>query len=333
MDKRDESILEIRDVSKIYKTKGAFFGSKGKDVTALNRISLDIFKGEIFGLVGESGSGKTTAGRLIVSLEEANSGKIFLDGREIVGLRGRARKEFRREVQMIFQDPYQSLNPQRSIYDTVSEPLKIHGMGNASARKDLARETLQSVGLSPPDDFLFRYPHRLSGGQRQRVAIARAMILNPTFVIADEPTSMLDASISAQIFNILLDMRNRLGVTQMFITHSLAAARYLCDRVAVIYRGNLMEVGPAEEVIRNPKHPYTQALLDAVPKFGHDRDARRYGSLLTKDRDVEEYAGCAFFPRCAAADEDRCGRKQPGLSPLGDGHLVACFRLEAMHEA
>jgi len=234
---------------------------------------------------------------------------------------------------MIFQDPYQSLNPQRSIYDTMSEPLKIHGMGNASTRKDLARETLQSVGLSPPDDFLFRYPHRLSGGQRQRVAIARAMILNPTFVIADEPTSMLDASISAQIFNILLDMRNRLGVTQMFITHSLAAARYLCDRVAVIYQGNLMEVGPAEEVISNPKHPYTQALLDAVPKFGHDRDARRYGSLLTKDRDVEEDAGCAFFPRCAAADEDRCGGNRPGLSPLNDGHLVACFRLEAMHEA
>ena len=328
MDKRDESLLEIRDVSKIYKTKGAFFGSTRKDVTALNRISFDIFKGEIFGLVGESGSGKTTVGRLIVSLEEVNSGKIFLEGREIVGLRGRALKEFRREVQMIFQDPYQSLNPQRSIYDTVSEPLKIHGMGNASARKDLARETLHAVGLSPPDDFLFRYPHRLSGGQRQRVAIARAMILNPEFVIADEPTSMLDASISAQIFNILLDMRDRLGVTQMFITHSLAAARYLCDRVAVIYRGNLMEIGPAEEVIRNPKHPYTQALLDAVPKFGHDRDARRYESLLTKDRDVGDDAGCVFFPRCAAADEDRCGRKQPGLSPLGDGHLVACFRTE-----
>jgi oligopeptide/dipeptide ABC transporter ATP-binding protein len=333
MDKRDESVLEIRDVTKIYKTKGAFFGSSGKDVTALNLISFDIFKGEIFGLVGESGSGKTTVGRLIVGLENVSSGKIFLEGREIIGLRGRARKEFRREVQMIFQDPYQSLNPQRSIYDTVSEPLKIHGMGNASTRKDLARETLHAVGLSPPDDFLFRYPHRLSGGQRQRVAIARAMILNPEFVIADEPTSMLDASISAQIFNILLEMRSRLGVTQMFITHSLAAARYLCDRVAVIYRGNLVELGPAEEVIRNPKHPYTQALLDAVPKFGHDRDARRYGSLLTKARDAEEDVGCVFFPRCAAADEDRCGRKHPNLSPFGDGHLVACFRLEAMHEA
>jgi len=328
MHNRNESVLKIRDVSKIYKTKGAFFGSSGKDVTALNRISLDIFKGEIFGLVGESGSGKTTMGRLIVGLEDVNSGEILLGGRKIIGLRRRAQKEFRRKVQMIFQDPYQSLNPQRSIYNTVSEPLKIHGMGNASTRKDLARETLQSVGLSPPDDFLFRYPHRLSGGQRQRVAIARAMILSPEFVISDEPTSMLDASISAQIFNILLEMRNRSGVTQMFITHSLAAARYLCDRVAVIYRGNLMEVGPAEEVIRNPKHPYTQALLDAVPKFGHDRDAKRYGSLLTKDRDVDEDAGCVFFPRCAAAHEDRCGRKQPGLAQLGDGHFVACFLLE-----
>ncbi|HDZ90067.1 MAG: ABC transporter ATP-binding protein [Deltaproteobacteria bacterium] len=328
MNTQDESVLKIRDVTKVYKGKGALFGASGKDVTALDRVSFDIFKGEIFGLVGESGSGKTTVGRLIVGLEDVSSGKIFLNGREVVGLKGRARKEFRSQVQMIFQDPYQSLNPQRAIYDTVSEPLKIHGVGNASTKRDLVREILQSVGLSPPDDFLFKYPHRLSGGQRQRVAIARAMVLKPTFVIADEPTSMLDASISAQIFNILLDMRNRLDVTQMFITHSLAAARYLCDRVAVIYRGNLMEIGSAEEVIRNPKHPYTQALLDAVPKFGHHRDVSRYGTLLIKDRDVAGENGCVFFPRCAVALEDRCAGSRPLLGRVSGEHRVACFLVE-----
>ncbi|MBW1779255.1 MAG: ABC transporter ATP-binding protein [Deltaproteobacteria bacterium] len=326
MDKGSTPILQLRDVSKIYRSKGTLFRSSRKDVVALKRISLDIFKGEIFGLVGESGSGKTTAGRLIVSLEETASGHIFLDSREVTKLKGRALKAFRRKVQMIFQDPYQSLNPQRSVYDTVSEPLKIHKMGSAATRKDMVRDALKSVGLSPPDDFLFRYPHRLSGGQRQRVAIARAMVLNPEFVIADEPTSMLDASISAQIFNILLAMRNKLGVTQMFITHSLAAARYLCDRIAVIYRGNLMELGPAEEVIRNPKHPYTQALIDAVPKFGHSKEAKRYGTLLGKEHEVREDKGCIFYPRCAVAQDDRCSHKEPGLSQIGAGHLVACFR-------
>ncbi len=326
IDNENKQILQMRNVSKIYKSKGSLFRSSGKDVIALNRISLDIYKGEIFGLVGESGSGKTTAGRLIVSLEETTSGRIFLDSREVTALKGRELKAFRRKVQMIFQDPYQSLNPQRSVYDTVSEPLKIHRMGKASDRKDRVREALKAVGLSPPDDFLFRYPHRLSGGQRQRVAIARAMVLNPEFVIADEPTSMLDASISAQIFNILLTMRNRLGVTQMFITHSLAAARYLCDRIAVIYRGNLMELGPAEEVIKNPKHPYTQALIDAVPKFGHSKDARRYGTLLSKNHEVREDKGCIFYPRCAVADHNTCPRKEPGLSQIGIDHWVACFR-------
>jgi len=325
MDTGNKPILQIRNVSKVYRSKGNLFRGSGKEVVALNRISLDIFKGEIFGLVGESGSGKTTAGRLIVSLEENTAGHIFLGNHEVTRLKGKTLKDFRRKVQMIFQDPYQSLNPQRSVYDTISEPLKIHRIGDASARKDAVKEALTSVGLSPPDDFLFRYPHRLSGGQRQRVAIARAMVLNPEFVIADEPTSMLDASISAQIFNILLAMRKNLDVTQMFITHSLAAARYLCDRIAVIYRGNLMELGPAENVIRHPKHPYTQALIDAVPKFGHSKEAQRYGTLLGKEHEVRKDMGCVFYPRCAVARDDRCSRKMPGLGSIEDGHLVACY--------
>ena len=326
MDRRGESVLEIRDVSKIYKTKTALFGSPGKDVVALNRISLNILRGEIFGLVGESGSGKTTTGRLIVSLEEVNSGEILVGGQDITRLKGKALKDYRRKVQMIFQDPYQSLNPLRSVLDTVAEPLQIHKTGeNGAARKDLVREALKSVGLSPPNDYLHRYPHRLSGGQRQRVAIARAMVLGPEFIIADEPTSMLDASISAQIFNILLEMRGKFGVTQMFITHSLAAARYLCDRIAVIYRGSLMEIGRAEDVIRNRKHPYTQTLLDALPRFGEGGDKKRYNTLLGKEREAREDFGCIFFPRCAVAREDRCSKDQPVLRQIAEGHLVACF--------
>jgi len=188
------------------------------------------------------------------------------------------------------------------------------------------REALRSVGLAPPDDFLYRYPHRLSGGQRQRVAIARAMVLEPEFVIADEPTSMLDASISAQIFNILLKMRNDLGVTQLFITHSLAAARYLCDRIAVLYHGRLMELGPADQVIQNPSHPYTKALIDALPKFGHSGNRKRYGTLLIREREgADEDLGCNFFPRCAVAQESRCNLEKPVLEDVGNQHHVACF--------
>jgi peptide/nickel transport system ATP-binding protein len=260
-----------------------------------------------------------------VSLEETDSGEILLGGQPVTGLKGKSLKKFRKKAQMIFQDPYQSLNPQRSILDTVSEPLNIHRVGHAKSRKDRVREALRSVGLSPPDDFLYRYPHRLSGGQRQRVAIARAMVLDPEFVIADEPTSMLDASFCAQIFNILLKMRNELGVTQLFITHSLAAARYLCDRIAVMYRGRLMEVGRADQVIQNPRHPYTKALIDALPKFGNSGDRKRYGSLLTQEREGAEDVGCNFFPRCSLAQESRCNLEKPVLEDCGSQHHVACF--------
>ncbi|MFH1240826.1 MAG: oligopeptide/dipeptide ABC transporter ATP-binding protein [Pseudomonadota bacterium] len=328
MDNRANPILQIEDLSMVYKTRGSLFKGPGKKVVALNRISLRIYKGEIFGLVGESGSGKTTVGRLIVSLEATDQGKIFLDGVEITGLKGRALKDFRRRVQMIFQDPYQSLNPQRAVYDTISEPLVIHKIGNAETRLQTVEEAMKSVGLSPPRHFLHRYPHRLSGGQRQRVAIARAMITKPQFVIADEPTSMLDASISAQIFNILLEMREKMDATLLFITHSLAAARYLCDRIAVIYRGNLVEIGPGEEIITSPRHPYTQALIDAIPKFGQRGDVKRYRTLLKADRGDENGQCCPFFPRCRVACDTRCGKERPHLKELSSSHSVACFYVE-----
>jgi len=260
-------IIKLENISKTFRTRASLFKGDPKEVIALKQISLNIYRGEIFGLVGESGSGKTTTGRLIVKLEEPDEGKLLFDGNDITKIKGKALKIFRRKVQMIFQDPYQSLNPYFSVYDSVSEPLVVHSVGNSKTRKDMVRESLNSVGLTPPDDFFYRYPHQMSGGQRQRIAIARAMVLKPEFVVADEPTSMLDASIAIHIFNILSRIQKKLNVTFLFITHSLAAARYLCDRIAVIYNGELAEIGPAENIIQNPSHPYTRALIDAHPRF------------------------------------------------------------------
>ncbi len=325
MESEKKTILELRDISKIYKTRGSFFRPGGATVVALNRISLNFVKGEIFGLVGESGSGKTTCGRLIVRLEGPQKGKIYLNSSEVTSLKGKALRAYRRKVQMIFQDPYQSLNPQLSIFESVVEPLVIHQLGKRPENRDRVMEMLKTVGLSPPEEFMYRYPHQLSGGQRQRVAIARAMVLGPEFVVADEPTSMLDASYSAQIFNILLGVREKFKVTILFITHNLAAARYICDRIAVIYRGNLVELGPAEEVIQNPKHPYTQALLDALPKFGHCEEVKRYETLLRNERKMSESCGCPFSIRCNRAYPEKCGIEIPPLIPVGPNHLAACF--------
>lgn len=328
MSDREQVLLKLDNVSRIFKTRRSFFGRSNGKIVALNRLSLDLYRGEIFGLVGESGSGKTTAGRLIVRLDRPEEGTISLDGEEITGLKGEALKDYRRRVQMIFQDPYQSLNPHLSIFESVAEPLIIHKMGNREERQERTMNTLKIVGLSPPEDYIYRYPHQLSGGQRQRVAIARAMVLEPELVVADEPTSMLDASYSAQIFNILLEVRSRFRVTILFITHSLAAARYLCDRIGVIFRGNLMELGPADEVIQHPKHPYTQALIDALPKFGQRGKVKHYGTFLRNERPVSELAGCAFFIRCKKAHRVQCSREMPPLRDMGAAHFAACFYAE-----
>ncbi len=321
-----EPILSLQDVSKTYRIKTSLFGGRAVgEVKALHGVNLEIQPGEIFGLVGESGSGKTTAGRLIVSLETPGAGRILLNGEAVSEFRGGRLKAYRRRVQMIFQDPYQSLNPQLSIYESVAEPLIIHRAGRGPERTKRVLDMIQSVGLSPPEAFANRYPHQLSGGQRQRAAIARAMVLEPDFVVADEPTSMLDASYSAQIFNIILDMRKRFGVTILFITHSLAAARYLCDRIAVIYRGRLMEMGTAEEVIHQPLHPYTRALIDALPKFGLTEQIPRYNTLLEVERDKVDSVGCPFYVRCRKAHRAPCSRELPELEPAGFGRFVACF--------
>lgn len=318
-------ILELENITKIYSPPPSLFHRETREIVALDRISLAIHRGEIVGLVGESGSGKTTAGRLMVRLEDPEEGRILFKGEETVRLKGSQLKRFRKSIQMIFQDPYQSLNPRVSVLNTVSEPLAIHKLGNEGDRGETVGQVLRSVGLSPPEEFLHRYPHQLSGGQRQRVAIARAMVLNPEVVIADEPTSMLDASISAHIFNILLDMRDNRDIAVVFITHNLAAARYLCNRIAVIYKGRLMEIGPADRVIQAPRHPYTQALLDAIPGFKNRSEAKKYGTLLRHERRGAEPAGCPFFPRCSKANENRCNDNAPQLIELESSHSAACF--------
>jgi len=269
VESNNKPVIQLNGISKTYASRASIFKNTMEDVIALKDISIEIKKGEIFGLVGQSGSGKTTMGRLLVKLERPDQGSIHLEGQEINCLRGKALKKYRMKVQMIFQDPYQSLNPHLSICDTILEPLTIHGLGGREEKRMKVVKSLESVGLSPATDYLNRYPHQLSGGQRQRVSIARAMVLKPEFVVADEPTSMLDATIAIQLFKILLDIRDRFGVTFLFITHNLAAARFLCDRIAVIHKGEIVETGTTEEIIRNPRHDYTRQLIAAQPSFAY----------------------------------------------------------------
>ncbi|MFK5953911.1 MAG: ATP-binding cassette domain-containing protein [Desulfobacterium sp.] len=268
MKKQRDTIIELTDISKVYYQKAHLFHTGASDVVALKDINLKIQRGEIFGLVGQSGSGKTTVGRLLVKLENPTQGKIQLNGKGVSHLKGPALLEYRKQVQMIFQDPYQSLNPHLSIAETVLEPLIVHGIGTQESQRQKVLDTLEATGLVPGSDFYDRYPHQLSGGQRQRVAIARAIVLEPEFIVADEPTSMLDATIAIQLFQVLLDIRKRLGMTFLFITHNLAAAKYLCDRIAVIHDGVIVETGPTLDVIDHPSHPYTKILIAAQPSFG-----------------------------------------------------------------
>ncbi|RUA03629.1 MAG: ABC transporter ATP-binding protein [Deltaproteobacteria bacterium] len=328
MNQSAHPVVRIDRLSKIYRPKRTLGSSHSSHpVIALNQVSLDIEQGEIFGLVGGSGSGKTTLGRLLVKLEKSDGGKIYLSENDTTRIRGQALKAFRAKVQMIFQDPYQSLNPQLTIFDTVSEPLIIHKTSSRSMRIKKVRKVLATVGFSPAEDYFSRYPHELSGGQRQRVAIARAIVLNPEFIVADEPTSMLDATNSFQIFNILSDLRKKQRVTFLFITHSLAAANFLCDRIGVIYHGNLVEKGPARQIIRHPAHPYTKALLDALPSYCQDPACTFHNTLLESPRDLPGSSHyCPFFTLCREADPYQCASETPNMIHLSATHSAACFK-------
>ena len=304
---------------------------EGRSVKAVDGISFSVRQGEIFGLVGESGCGKTTTGRAVLRLIEPTSGQVFFDDVELTGLGDRDMKRYRREMQIIFQDPFDSLNPKMTIYDLVAEPLQIHGIGSGeSERRDLASKALEEVQLTPPEDFLFRYPHELSGGQRQRIAIARALILRPRFVVADEPVSMLDVSIRTEVLNLMLDLKVKYGLTYLFITHDLAIARYMSNMIGVMYLGKIIEYGEVIHVLDDPDHPYTQALMAAVPVA----DARiKRGDLPIKGETPQPInipKGCRFNPRCPYAF-DRCFKEVPELFQVEPGHGAACFLYEEFH--
>jgi len=291
-------------------------------VRAVDGVSMDIGRGEVVGLVGETGSGKTTLGKAIVRLVNPTGGQIIYDGVDIASLDGPALRKYRSRLQMIFQDPYDSINPRMSVFDIVSEGLLINRIASGKELEDRVMRSLEDVRL-PPEEFASRYPHELSGGQRQRVAIARALAMRPEFIVADEPVSMLDVSIRGEVLNVMLDLREKYGISFLFITHDLAIAKHMSDRIAVMYLGRLVEVADSEELVRNPLHPYTQALLAAVPipdPTAPKVEVKAKGELPSP---LSPPPGCPFHPRCPYAF-DRCRTEVPRLREVSPGHWVAC---------
>jgi oligopeptide/dipeptide ABC transporter ATP-binding protein len=324
-------LLKVENLRKLFPLGGGLFKEAHSFIHAVDGISFNIYEGESLGLVGESGSGKTTTGKLLLRLLEPTSGHIFanLDREEvdIAHLRGGEQKVFRRHMQMVFQDPYESLNPRRTIFDTVAEPLAVQGIGNIVEREQRVANLLALVGLVPPASFLFRFPHELSGGQRQRVAIARALIVLPSFVVADEPTSMLDVSIRTGIMNLMQQLADQMGVTYLYITHDLAVARYMTQRLAVMYLGKIVETGGTEEILARPLHPYTQALLSAVPipDPAYKRPAPEIKGSIAKA--IDPLPRCRFFERCPIAAKICEDNDHPPLEEKAPGHWAACYRV------
>jgi oligopeptide/dipeptide ABC transporter ATP-binding protein len=326
-------LIEVEGLAKRYPVERALFRQARRHVHAVDGIDLTIGHGESLGLVGESGCGKTTTGRMLVRLTEASEGRVLLahDGTQLdIAHIGREQmKRFRRRVQMIFQDPYESMNPRLTVYDTVSEPLKVQRVGSLRTRQRTVAELLTRVGLTPPETYMFRYPHELSGGQRQRIAIARALVLNPSFVVADEPTSMLDVSIRISIMELMLELAREFEVAYLYITHDLAVARYMCERIAVMYLGKIVEIGPTEELLANPLHPYTRALIAAVPVPDPDYVQPEVEIKGGVSKPVDPPPVCRFIARCPWADAVCEGNPHPPLEELRPGHYVACYHARA----
>jgi peptide/nickel transport system ATP-binding protein len=327
----DSALVKVENLRKLYPVGTGMFRRAGSFIHAVDGVNFAIEHGRSLGLVGESGCGKTTTGKLLVKLVEPTGGHIWLQANgsevDLATLKGREVKAFRRKVQMIFQDPYESLNPRLTIFDTVAEPLTVQNIGNLAEREERVAEMLALVGLSPPSSFLFRFPHELSGGQRQRVAIARALVVDPIFVAADEPTSMLDVSIRTGIMNLMQELARRLNVSYLYITHDLAVARYMCDHIAVMYLGKIVEMGETEEVLQNPQHPYTRALLSAVPV--PDPRLQREPAAIKGgvSKPIDPAPRCRFYDRCPIADQFCKDNDHPPLEDKGGGHLVACYKV------
>ncbi len=317
-----EALLEVRKLKKYFPVKGGFFQRRVAFVRAVDGVDLAIRKGQSFGLVGESGSGKTTVGKTILRLVEPTEGEIIFEGQDLCELSESEMRKRRYDMQMIFQDPYSSLNPRMTVKRIVGEPLVVHRLAKGRALDEKVRELTSLVGLM--EDHLFRYPHEFSGGQRQRIGIARALALEPKMLILDEPTSALDVSVQAQVLDLLVELQQRLDLTYLFISHDLAVIRYICDQVALMYMGKILEQAPVEEIFERPMHPYTQALLSAMPVA----DPEYQPEEIILEGEISTMGGeegtCRFGPRCPARDSAHCRDEEPVLKELEDGHLVAC---------
>ncbi len=323
-----ETLLKIDSLKVWFPVSSGFWAQLFRPqgyVKAVDGVSFELNRGEILGLAGESGCGKTSTAFTVLSLNTPSSGTVWFEGKDLHAFRDEELKDFRKKVQIIFQDPYQSLNPRFKVLNSVAEPLVIHGVRDPQERMDRALGALLSAGLCPPEDYLERYPHELSGGQRQRIAIARGIVLNPSLLVADEPSSMLDVSVRAGILNLLRHYAKDDGVAILYISHDLGTIRYICDRTAVMYLGRIVEMGQTEKVITNPQHPYTRALIDSVPEI-NPTVKRPTADLL--GRFIEEERppfGCRFYPRCTK-HVDRCSQEEPELTLVSEGHEAACFR-------
>lgn len=327
-----DKIIEVTNLKKWFPVRKGFLRALlAKEeifVRAVDGINFNLKPKEIFGLVGESGSGKTTTGRLVVKMINPTAGKIFFKGEDVTNLAGKQMKQLRQKMQMVFQDPYESLNPRKTVMDIVAEGLRIQKIvNNEKEVEEKVIKALEDVKLIPPEEFLFRYPHELSGGQRQRVAIARTFIVNPEFVVADEPVSMLDVSIRAEILNLFIELIEKFNVSILYITHDLATARHMCDRIAVMYLGKIMEMGSAEDIVYEPLHPYTTALISAVPV--PDPSSRRTKLTIKGEipSPINPPPGCRFCTRCPAVEEI-CKEEEPELINVGKEHYVACHKIK-----
>ncbi len=318
-------LLEVVDLMKYFPVqRGTVFERRSGLVKAVDGVSLAISKGETLGLVGESGCGKTTVGRCVMGLTRPTSGKIYFEGVEICSLGYSELRKVRKKMQIIFQDPYSSLNPRMTVAEIIAEPLIVHRYGNRQQIKERVLELMENVGLSR--EHYNRYPHEFSGGQRQRIGIARAIALNPTFLVCDEPVSALDVSIQAQILNLLYDLKQRFNLSYLFISHDLSVVRHLSDRVAVMYLGKLVEVSDCQKLYQNPLHPYTQALLSAVPVPDPVKERQRKRIILEGGLPSALFipSGCRFQERCWKA-KDVCREEEPELEEVEESHLVRCY--------
>ena len=325
-------LVRVAGLKKHFPVGGGLFKRAKSHIYAVDDVNFAIQKGKSLGLVGESGCGKTTTGKMLVRLHDPTGGHIYLNDTELgqvdlAEVKGMQLKTFRRRVQMIFQDPYESLNPRRTIFDTVVEPLAVQGIGDLVEREERVANLLELVGLTPADTFMFRFPHELSGGQRQRVAIARALIIDPAFIVADEPTSMLDVSIRIGVMQLMQELADRFGVSYLYITHDLAVARYMCQDIAVMYLGKMVEMAETEDLLAHPLHPYTQALISAVPipdpRLERDTIDIKGGVA----QPIDPPARCRFYDRCLLADDHCRDNDHPPLEDKGDGHMVACYKV------